>query len=66
MSRLGGVHGSKGQPANHAAQAGDSGLIDIVQWLERQALEVEVSASLGVVLAAFGVFGAERFEGAFF
>src|SRR5579871_140552 len=66
VAGLRGVYGREGESACDAAEAGDLVLIDLGQGLERKAPEVEVCTSLGVVLAAFGFAGGERFEGAWF
>ncbi len=59
MARLRGVHGGKGETADNPAQRGDPAFVDLFERIEGDAPEVEVSASFGVVLKAFGLSGRE-------
>ena len=53
------IHRGEQQSAHHAAQVGDARLVDFGQRFQRQAAQVEVGASLGVILEAVGFGGAQ-------
>src|ERR1035437_4609722 len=63
MAGLRAVHRREEQSAHHAAQVGDPLLVDCRQRSQRQPAQVEVGASLSLILEAFGCGGAQRGAG---
>ena len=59
MAGLHAIYRREQQSAHHAAQVGDALLVDFRQLGKRQAAQVEVGASLSLILEAAGFGGAQ-------